>query len=45
LHLAKKVCAEGLCSLRVALDKAYFVECPIKYTRQISGHSTKRRFW
>jgi hypothetical protein len=34
---ANEVCAESLSSPRVALDKEYFVECPINCTRQRAG--------
>jgi hypothetical protein len=38
---ANKVCPESLSSPRVALNKEFFVECPINYTRQIAEHSAK----
>jgi hypothetical protein len=40
----KEVCAECVCSLRVALGKTCFAECPINCCRQSIGHSTKSLF-
>jgi hypothetical protein len=44
LHSVKDVVVECLCSPRVALDKVFFVECPIYCIRQSSEHSAKNVF-
>jgi hypothetical protein len=43
-HSVKDICVECRFTPRVALDKDYFAECPIYYTRQISWHSAKSLF-